>query len=416
MKGPDSFYQDTFHPDRRDREGRRIYTLNPEFSPAPVSKGHKAESKAKGRTGAGCSPITSRRSLGGFPGRRGLDQPSRERRDSTLHVRRQCQPSWTTPAGVRAKLRQLEAKGLPDMCGWRFITLTIDPELFGNDPETAFLVCSPQVRRFIEAGKRAGLWDRGVKWARKLEFQSNGWAHWHIPLARKEKFTHGELAVIRKLWKFGRTNVRRISGGLEGYSFKYVFKGVYQEGDERRFCLPDWFLDYLGVKLVDVRWKDAETGREMLERNVEKPDTFGRVRFWQTSPGFYVNSSDDDDDHKEVKDPVTGCVPVVVSALVDEQGRKVIACARDGSGRYVQSLTLVLSVDLESFLRLHLWDVENRAARVLSSRSFAVAPATIRKTTNPRELCQLNEMMKKNKWTLRGADVARREGKDLTRC
>lgn len=354
---------------------------------------------------------SARRGLGGSPGRERFDQPSRSRRAPVIHVRRQVAPSWFTPSGVRAKLQQLAHKGLPDMTGWRFITLSVDPKQFGDDPLTAWLELSPKVRRFIEAGRKKGLWDRGHKWARKLEFQANGWPHWHIPLERFSKVSEAELGKIRKLWKFGRTNVRRITRHSQGYSFKYVFKGVYQDGEERHYCVPKWFRDYCSTRKVSVKWKDAD-GVEHVQRNVDKPDMSGGIRFWQTSPNFYESKPVP----SVVKQANTCRLPRTAGEVMEDNAKRLIVCARDISGNYVKASSLTLDCEPEDFTRLHLWDVENRAGRVLSSRSFVVALDTLNRTTKQIDQWKLQQLAKENRLTLRVADNLRRQGKDLMNC
>ena len=52
---------------------------------------------------------------------------SSERRASDgIHVRLYLAPNWFSAAGVAKKRKLIEAKGMPDLQGWRFITLTMN--------------------------------------------------------------------------------------------------------------------------------------------------------------------------------------------------------------------------------------------------------------------------------------------------
>ena len=96
-----------------------------------------------------------------------------------IHVREYNRGNWFTSSGVLRKRREIEAKGLPSMKKWRFLTTTVDPELFGHDPLRAFLYIVPRLRYFLQKMKDHGLMHDDVRGGRKLEFQENGWPHWH---------------------------------------------------------------------------------------------------------------------------------------------------------------------------------------------------------------------------------------------
>ncbi|MBB5349871.1 hypothetical protein HNR46_000092 [Haloferula luteola] len=359
-------------------DGRRMYTLTRSAQPDSPGRERPERSRGAGRVLRQSAPAP-----GGFlPG-------------SALHVRQQFPPSWFTPAGVAKKRRLLEAKGLPSFKGWRFITLTLARDNFGGCPLTGFLEGREKLRRFMESARRLGLWKRGVKWAWKLEFQRDGWAHWHLLIDRKAKFSIAEMETVDRIWGLGRTNCRRISKSEFGYQFKYAFKGVYQD-DGSGLAVPQWFLSY---------YEASSKGK--------RPLAFSRCRFWQTSKDFYTGARAKVDERKAKN---SSLVPRPLSEVLEDQGRSVVICARDHSGRYVEGKTLRLAVDFKDFLRLFLWDVENRAGVVLSVRSFVVAPDTLDRTINQHEKWQLQPLHQRNRLTLRTANRIRHERRNLETC
>lgn len=310
-----------------------------------------------------------------------------------IHARFQDSASWLTPSGVAKKRRMIESKGMPDVAGWRFITLTLNHDFFGDCPLTAYLEGKEKLRRFIEAGKVAGLWARDVSWCWKLEFQRNGWAHWHFLLNRKRKFTENEMAKIREIWGLGRTNVKRITKGKFGYQFKYAFKGVFQDDDEhgQHLCVPQWFLEHY-VPAVPESFPGAE--------DAEKPRSFARVRFWQTSKGFYTGHRIE---RPEPEEPLSSILPLPVSEVLEARKQALVVVARDGSGRYLQSRRFKLGVSSDRFFRAHLWDAENGAGATLSVRSFALDPQTLAKLIESHQLWTLKPLLRKNRLTLNRA-------------
>jgi hypothetical protein len=319
-------------------------------------------------------------------------------RAKVLHVRFQEVASWLTPSGVAKKRKMIEAKGMPDLTGRRFLTVTLDPKMFGHCPLTGYLEGKDHMRRFLEAGRVAGLWDRGCWWAWKMEFQRNTWAHWHILLDRTRKFSHAEMRKIHELWGLGRTNVRRISKGAFGYHFKYAFKGVFQEDSQGSgLCVPQWFLDHY------------EPGFDG-----SKPASFARARFWQTSKGFYTGKPKP---APEKKEPQTSIVPRPVAEILEDRLRAVVVCARTAGGDYKSSKVLFLGVSMKQFFRVHLWDAENGAGCTLSARSFAIDPHTLKtQLIETNQTWKLQQLEQENRLTLKVALRLRQERRALETC
>ena len=314
-----------------------------------------------------------------------------------IHVRLQETASWLTPSGVAKKRRQLERKGIPDLKGRRFITLTLDRSLFGDCALTAYLAGKDRLRRFLEEGRLAGLWDRGSWWAWKLEFQKDGWAHWHYLLDRTNKFNRVELDKIGKIWGYGRTNVRRISKSDFGYHFKYAFKGVFQDDSEGSgLCVPKWFLDYY------CAFKDGK-----------KPLSFGRARFWQTSKGFYTGVPLPD---RKKSIPESSILPLPVRLIIDYRNSTIVVIARRWDGGYEKAATLSLGVTIEQFIRRHLWDVDHGYGCTLSFRSFVLDPATLNQLIDKNQQWKLQQLLSHNRMSLKQAQSFRRNHQTLQHC
>jgi hypothetical protein len=331
--------------------------------------------------------------------RRGHDRPRRI--SSHIHVRAYHRPSWFSPLGVRAKRKRIEAKGLPNFHNWRFITLTIDPDLF-ETPLAAYLAASDHMRRFLYACRTADLWKKTAKWCWKLEFQRSGWPHWHLLVEKRSKI---DCEKIKELWGLGRTNVERVNERGFRYNFKYAFKATEVEGDEGNYQgAPDWFLDYMGQKSVAVTLSDGTV------EEVSKPVTFARVRFWQTSRGFYTGRKQPTPVRKE---QVTWTVPRTVRQIETDAANTVQVVARRGSGQY-QGALLVRVPDLSHFWNLVGFDTVHAGAVGLGVKSFVIP--THRITTDPKTSWQLKPLLNKNTLTLRHGILLQERGERLRTC
>ena len=109
-----------------------------------------------------------------------------------IHVRRYKAPNWATSEGVAKKRRSIERKGLPGFAGWKFVTLTLDPAKFGNDPLKGYLAGRRKLSKFMHACREAGLWSKSAKWCWKLEFQRTGWAQWHLLVEHRPQWHESE--------------------------------------------------------------------------------------------------------------------------------------------------------------------------------------------------------------------------------
>ena len=140
--------------------------------------------------------------------------------------------SWWHELGRPKMVRRLEARGFPNLFGWLFVTLTIDPDLFAT-PEAAFEKGRDRIRRAV-----ARLRERRdiVRYFVKFELTEAGWPHWHLGLDCKGHIPNEEL---EEAWGLGFTKIKRVKKPRDfRYLFKYVTKDSAGEG------VPDWVLDY----------------------------------------------------------------------------------------------------------------------------------------------------------------------------
>jgi len=244
MTAPRSY---VWRPDLTGRLPESIEDARAELSPTcggRVSLKQKTEKPEETRAGA-CSPVRVT--------------------PAVIHVRSYFVPSWFTALGVWKKRRLIEGKGMPNLHNWRFITLTVDPVRYPC-PLAAYLHGSDHMRRFLYSCRQAGLWKASCKWCWKMEFQQNGYPHWHLLVSRRSKFSHDQLGFLGFLWGMGRTSVERVNEKDFRYNFKYAFKPVLLENetgesDEFERCAPDWFLDYQSSKLVKVKDADGNVSK-----------------------------------------------------------------------------------------------------------------------------------------------------------
>lgn len=241
-------------------------------------------------------------------------------------------------------MKQIESKGLPDMTNWRFITLTIDPKIY-PDPCAVYVEATKHLRRFrSRLAKLLDVDPSGVKWAWKLEFQRNGYPHWHLLYEYKDKLTYEELQLLDELWKFGSTNVKRVEDETFYYLFKYMLKPAHKVGlenddedrDELTRFAPGWFLDHYQIVKVIVEY-DTPDGAHVSEPHYER-QTFARARFWQTSKGFYTGISP----KVEKKERVSCQIPYTVRQKVERILTLAQLRARDHHGRFKKSKVVQL--------------------------------------------------------------------------
>ena len=150
-----------------------------------------------------------------------------------MQVKESPTRSWFDPKSSRALSTDLCRRVMETMRGKRglFITLTYDPEQF-KSPLDCYRRAKAErhVRRFIERlGQKLGR-SLTARWVRKLEFQGNGFPHWHLVL-KVPQFVKKE--DIADAWQWGFVDVKRTTQRRLQYFAKYISKA-----DE----IPGWLL------------------------------------------------------------------------------------------------------------------------------------------------------------------------------
>lgn len=319
-----------------------------------------------------------------------------------VHVRKYSPANWFSQSGVLKKRREIENKGLPSFDKWRFITLTIDPNNF-ESPFAAYESGKRRMPAFLKECRTSGLWSSSAKWCWKLEFQENGWPHWHLLVERREKMSESEMVRLAKVWKIGRTNIEMVRGDDFLYSFKYAFKPVAvvdESGDGfddlDMLPAPAWFLDHY-VPGVDGC----------------KPASFARVRFWQTSRHFYTGAAAP---AAPATKPTRSILPVPVRQVVEGIQGAVQVVARGAVGSYAKSAVFVLTCSMGYFSTLAGWHTLGDNAAIMAVHSYVVPVAAIQQNTNKHILWQLHQLTQLNRLTLRTAQRLSRENRNLNHC
>lgn len=178
--------------------------------------------------------------------------------------------NWYTELGAIKKMNLLQKKGLPQFTNWRFVTLTVDPLKFTNS-EKAYHYIKKRFRYFIRDLKNY-LDVKHLRWISKLEFQENGWAHWHMLIDYRKPIC---VSTLKDIWGYGLVDIRRCKDRVMPYTFKYITK--HAEG------LPCWFLKLSrprvlqtsGIFPSSVRSEKESSPGKTEEDSEGKPESLG---------------------------------------------------------------------------------------------------------------------------------------------
>jgi hypothetical protein len=315
---------------------------------------------------------------------------------------------------VNKKRAAIERKGLPGFRNWRFITLTLDREQFEGCPLSGYLAGKDRMRRFLKMCRDAGLWAQDEKWAWKMEFQSDGWSHWHLLVGRTRRFTEAEMKQISRFWSLGRVSVERVRVDDFLYSFKYAFKAAFQVEDDEfgqngQQVAPSWFLDYYAEKPVTVTW----TGDDGAPRSAlaKKGVSFSRVRFWQTSKGFYTGTPPA---RSESHEQVSWSIPQPVRVAADRLERSVQVVSRNCGGEYQASGVFTLSCTSADFWNLVGWHTIHGAAVGLGVNSYCIPDFVLKSKLN--NTCHLQSLLQQNRMSFRAAERLQQARESLRTC
>lgn len=111
--------------------------------------------------------------------------------------------SWFHPLGIYKVLARLWDR-LPDVGGKLFLTLTLDPKLFGSE-ESAFEYSRQRLRK-VFFKLRHGVEHEGktytidAPYCVKVEFHESGWVHYHVIFLTR-RYLPKEL--LAELWGYG---------------------------------------------------------------------------------------------------------------------------------------------------------------------------------------------------------------------
>lgn len=181
--------------------------------------------------------------------------------------------SWFDPRSVPALSFELCTKLRTRMAKKRglFITLTYNRDDYESPLD---LFCTQQERqdvpKFIRRlQKYLGTPLSGL-WMRKMEFQANGWVHFHIVLDYLKTIPHCKLT---ELWGHGHVWVERWSEHIADYLSKYIGKG-----DK----VPGWILS-MKPKTIKIVASSPGFWNNPPQPKREKPSK----QFW-AGLGMYI--------------------------------------------------------------------------------------------------------------------------------
>lgn len=233
--------------------------------------------------------------------------------ETGIQIRPYNAPNWVTERGVKLKQKEIERKGLPVFKHCLFLTLTVPDS--ASSPKKAYEVGKERLRRFLARFRKA--LGRDFPWAWKLEFQENGYPHWHVIIGYRKRIPwlvfRDVAKSITEWWGLGVTNIQRLRQKDFGYLFKYVSKIASSDGDEEAgVTLPAWVLDYKTIR------KDGRPS--------------AGIRFWQTGGGFYSNTKPSKPKQKTEKK--SSRVPYTLREQLRLWMRKGVAYRKDEQGNF----------------------------------------------------------------------------------
>lgn len=162
--------------------------------------------------------------------------------------------SWLDPNWSRHQAFKLGERLIRELHGEHavFLTLTYDRTPY-DDGEDLYHRQSEEkhVRNFIRRLSRYLGQNLNGRWIRKLEFQRNGWVHWHLIIRGVKYIPHADLL---RVWSHGGVHISRVKKKTLRYFAKYVAK----PGD-----FPAWLLGLRSrsLKLVNpspLFWRNTK--------------------------------------------------------------------------------------------------------------------------------------------------------------
>jgi hypothetical protein len=294
--------------------------------------------------------------------------------ETGVQIRPYTAPNWVTERGVKLKQREIERKGLPVFKHCLFITLTI-PEAVSS-PKKAYEIGKDRLRRFLARFRKA--LGRDFPWAWKLEFQENGYPHWHLIIGYKKRIPwmvfRDVCASINEWWGLGIINIQRLRQKDFGYLFKYVSKIASADGDEEAgVTLPAWVLDYKTIR------KDG------------RPSS--GIRFWQTGGGFYTKTKEAKPTEK--KEQKSSRVPLTLREQLRLWTRKGVAYRKGEYGEFVASKYFYFKREFgRAAQEIITQTIIGQTAPVMNANVFRCRLTQLRKEIPIWSLKKIHQMLK----------------------
>lgn len=275
--------------------------------------------------------------------------------------------NWFTNYGTYQKMLELQNEGFPLPENWQMSTLTTDPTKY-KTPLAAFLHLNDKICRYMSKVKKQlmewGYFEKEshIVYFQKLEFQANGYPHWHVCFNYTKLIPWQRRRVLESFWKHGISQVERLEENPY-YGLKYLCKHPNADAKRQAFqdtledVYPKWFADYRGTKKVNVR--NPLTG-EITEEL--KPVTFDRTRFFQRSQNFmknyaaWVKSQGLPRHHfkrvsaSDSTEALSSFTPMTMRSRVETHLSRVQLTARDENGKYIRSTTAFLTGSFSDLL------------------------------------------------------------------
>lgn len=205
---------------------------------------------------------------------------------------------------LRSRLRErLDGTG-----DWVMLTFTVDQELF-EDAQEAFEYlrtnrCVARTMRDLRNESHVG-----ADWFAVIEFQENGWPHYHVMV--QSEFV--PIDRVRKIW--GRLSPREEYGRV-GMGSVFYSKPEFADADHAACYLTKYLI------------KEPKTGFPEWVLNHK-----GRIRRYATSHGFWRDTTEVEDvveveeeedeperEAKSAREVVASCTVKVVFGLIKDDG------------------------------------------------------------------------------------------------
>jgi hypothetical protein len=151
------------------------------------------------------------------------------------------------------------------------LTLSIDQELFGSPQEAYEHVGKKRkVSELVRKLHRDGVLI-SKRFTVTLEFQKNGWPHWHLLVESRFVPKH----ELQDAWGLGHVWFSKRDFDDASHAVNYATKYITKTAkDQDEFWFPDWVLDYPG----NVRRFSTSRGLCPPDRRPAKRQPSGKTR------------------------------------------------------------------------------------------------------------------------------------------